>query len=114
MINSSVLSYNQTQHFILFFFQECTDKLNLKNLVSISMDGPSVNWKLFELFQKDQAEQYGGKEMMINLMLLKVILWVCTMNRLTLVMINNNTLINVQIECLVIIYCMKYRIISIA
>ena len=38
------------------------DKLNLRDLVSISMDGPNVNWKLFDLFQKDQAEQYGGED----------------------------------------------------
>ena len=37
------------------------DKLDLRGLVSLSMDGPSVNWKLFDLFQKDHAEQYGGK-----------------------------------------------------
>ncbi|XP_059922920.1 uncharacterized protein LOC132469020 [Gadus macrocephalus] len=42
---------------------ECMDKLNLRNLVSISMDGPNVNWKLFDLFQKDQAEQYGGLQL---------------------------------------------------
>lgn len=38
------------------------DRLNLRDLVSISMDGPSVNWKLFDLFQKDHAEQYGGEQ----------------------------------------------------
>lgn len=38
------------------------DRLNLRDLVSISMDGPSVNWKLFDLFQKDHAEQYGGAQ----------------------------------------------------
>lgn len=37
-------------------------KLDLRGLVSLSMDGPSVNQKLFDLFQKDHAEQYGGKE----------------------------------------------------
>ncbi|XP_060761026.1 uncharacterized protein LOC132870980 [Neoarius graeffei] len=31
---------------LLSHLKECTDKLDLKNLVSISMDGPSVNWKL--------------------------------------------------------------------
>jgi hypothetical protein len=44
------------------------DKLNLRNLVSISMDGPNVNWKLFDLFQKDQAEQYGGEEFIMLLL----------------------------------------------
>ena len=36
-------------------------KLDLRGLVSLSMDGPSVNWKLFDLFQRDHMEQYGGK-----------------------------------------------------
>ncbi|XP_028309552.1 uncharacterized protein LOC114467421 isoform X1 [Gouania willdenowi] len=39
------------------------DKLDLRHLVSISMDGPSVNWKLFDIFQKDQSEQYGGVQL---------------------------------------------------
>ncbi|KAL2085046.1 hypothetical protein ACEWY4_020564 [Coilia grayii] len=27
------------------------------------MDGPSVNWKVFDLFQKDQAAQFGGVQL---------------------------------------------------
>ncbi|XP_041668457.1 uncharacterized protein LOC121526132 isoform X5 [Cheilinus undulatus] len=38
---------------------ECVDKLDLRNMVSISMDGPNVNWKFFELLQQEHAEQYG-------------------------------------------------------
>lgn len=41
------------------------DRLNLRDLVSISMDGPSVNWKLFVLFQKDHAEQYEQFRMLL-------------------------------------------------
>ncbi|XP_063750379.1 uncharacterized protein LOC134871567 isoform X2 [Eleginops maclovinus] len=54
---------HSTAQDLLSHLKECMDKLNLKDLVSISMDGPSVNWKLFELFQKDQAEQYGGLQL---------------------------------------------------
>ncbi|XP_063761275.1 uncharacterized protein LOC134878988 isoform X2 [Eleginops maclovinus] len=54
---------HSTAQDLLSHLKECMDKLNLKDLVSISMDGPSVNWKLFELFQKDQTEQYGGLQL---------------------------------------------------
>lgn len=59
------------------FFQECMDKLNLRDLISISMDGPSVNWKLFDLFQKDQAEQYGGEFVFFIMLVLCVGECVC-------------------------------------
>lgn len=36
------------------------EKLNLTNMVSISMDGPNVHWKFFELLQQEHTEQYGG------------------------------------------------------
>ncbi|KAL2098417.1 hypothetical protein ACEWY4_007624 [Coilia grayii] len=48
---------------LLSHLKECVDKLNLRDLVSISMDGPSVNWKVFDLFQKDQAAQFGGVQL---------------------------------------------------
>ncbi|XP_072571938.1 uncharacterized protein [Paramormyrops kingsleyae] len=54
---------HSTAQDLLSHLKECIDKLNLKDLVSISMDGPSVNWKLFDLFQKNQAEQYGGVQL---------------------------------------------------
>ena len=38
-------------------------ELNLRNMVSISMDGPNVNWKFFELLQQEHAEQYGGVQL---------------------------------------------------
>ena len=39
------------------------EELNLRNMVSISMDGPNVNWKFFELLQQEHAEQYGGVQL---------------------------------------------------
>lgn len=59
-----ILSYQNTT----LFPQECMDKLDLRGLVSLSVDGPSVNWKLFDLFQKEQAEQYGGEEFIMLLL----------------------------------------------
>lgn len=39
--------------------QECTKELNLNNMLSLSMDGPSVNWKFVELLQEEHREQFG-------------------------------------------------------
>ena len=35
-------------------FEECTEKLDLKNLIQVSMDGPSVNWKMLDLIVEDR------------------------------------------------------------
>ncbi|XP_050974815.1 uncharacterized protein LOC127170690 isoform X1 [Labeo rohita] len=43
--------------------KECVDPLDLRNLVSISMDGPNVNFKCFELFQQELAGRYGGSQL---------------------------------------------------
>ncbi|KAL3063671.1 hypothetical protein OYC64_000077 [Pagothenia borchgrevinki] len=45
--------------------KECVDQLELRSLVSISMDGPNVNWKFFELLQREHAEQYGGAQLVV-------------------------------------------------
>ncbi|KAI2665830.1 putative kinetochore protein SPC25 [Labeo rohita] len=46
-------------------FMDCVEKLNLRNMVSISMDGPNVNWKFFELLQQEQVEQFGGSQLAV-------------------------------------------------
>ena len=35
-------------------FEECTEKLDLKNLIQLSMDGPDVNWKMLDLIVEDR------------------------------------------------------------
>jgi len=35
-------------------------QLNFSRLVSVSMDGPNVNFKFFELLQSDIKEMYWG------------------------------------------------------
>ena len=35
-------------------FEECTEKLDLKNLIQLSMDGPNVNWKMLDLIVEDR------------------------------------------------------------
>ncbi|XP_033469102.1 uncharacterized protein LOC117248273 [Epinephelus lanceolatus] len=34
-------------------------------MMSISMDGPNVNWKFFELLQQEHAEQNGGAQLVV-------------------------------------------------
>ena len=35
-------------------FGECTEKLDLKNLIQVSMDGQNVNWKMLDLIVEDR------------------------------------------------------------
>ena len=35
-------------------FEECTEKLDLKNLIQVSMDGLNVNWKMLDLIVEDR------------------------------------------------------------
>ena len=35
-------------------FEECTEKLDLENLIQVSMDGPNVNWKMLDLIVEDR------------------------------------------------------------
>ncbi|ROJ62551.1 hypothetical protein DPX16_21537 [Anabarilius grahami] len=44
-------------------YKECVQQLNLSRLVSVSMDGPNVNLKFFELLQSDLNEMYGGAQL---------------------------------------------------
>ncbi len=57
------MNMNWNYKFICFFPQECVNPLDLRRLVSISMDGPNVNFKCFELFQQEHAERYGGSQL---------------------------------------------------
>ena len=35
-------------------FEECTEKLDLKNLIQAYMDGPNINWKMLDLIVEDR------------------------------------------------------------
>lgn len=39
--------------------------LDLRNMISVSMDGPNVNWKLFEHLQQEHAEAFGGSQLIV-------------------------------------------------
>ncbi|KAJ8348774.1 hypothetical protein SKAU_G00273630 [Synaphobranchus kaupii] len=63
-LGSQFMGHSTAQD-LLQHFKECVEQLNLRNLVSISMDGPNVNWKFFELLQQEYAEQYGGARLIV-------------------------------------------------
>ncbi|XP_062864866.1 uncharacterized protein LOC134326630 isoform X2 [Trichomycterus rosablanca] len=50
---------------MLGHFSEGTKELNLNNMLSLSMDGPSVNWRFVELLQEEHREQCGGAQLQI-------------------------------------------------
>jgi len=39
--------------------------MNLHKMLSISMDGPNVNWKFIDLLQTEHGEQFGGQQLLI-------------------------------------------------
>ncbi|XP_070398050.1 uncharacterized protein [Nothobranchius furzeri] len=50
---------------LLHHFKECSQQLDLKKLLSVSMDGPNVNWKFLELLQEELREQYEGRQLIV-------------------------------------------------
>ncbi|XP_049923983.1 uncharacterized protein LOC126404646 [Epinephelus moara] len=44
------------------FHHECVAQLNMRQLLSVGMDGPNVNFKLMDLLQKEHAELHGGAQ----------------------------------------------------
>lgn len=45
--------------------QECVQGLDLRSMILVSMDGPNVNWKLFEHLQQEHAEAFGGSQLIV-------------------------------------------------
>jgi hypothetical protein len=45
--------------------QECVQQLDLRHLVSISMDGPNVNWKFFSMLQQEHSDTFGGAQLIV-------------------------------------------------
>lgn len=42
-------------------------KLNLSNMLQVSMDGPSINWKFMDLLQQDRSESDPNITSLINI-----------------------------------------------
>ncbi|XP_063766097.1 uncharacterized protein LOC134882380 [Eleginops maclovinus] len=50
---------------LLQHIKECVAKLNMRQLLSVGMDGPNVNFKLLDLLQKEHAELHGGAQVLM-------------------------------------------------
>lgn len=61
-----VFIYLFIHSFFFFLPNERVDQLDINKLLSISMDGPNVNHRLFELLQLDHAEHCGGAQLVIH------------------------------------------------
>ncbi|KAK0144411.1 hypothetical protein N1851_017231 [Merluccius polli] len=48
---------------LLESIKECVAKLNLRHLLSVSMDGPNVNLKMMKLLQNEHSELYGDAQL---------------------------------------------------
>ncbi|CAM4639158.1 unnamed protein product [Leuciscus chuanchicus] len=48
---------------LLQSIKECVAQLNLRHLLSVSMDGPNVNFKLLKLFQNEHSELHGDAQL---------------------------------------------------
>lgn len=59
-VNSAFMGHSSADD-ILREFYENIQPLNLSKILQISMDGPSVNWKFYDLLQKDIEKQFKFK-----------------------------------------------------
>ncbi|XP_063740389.1 uncharacterized protein LOC134883765 [Eleginops maclovinus] len=50
---------------LLSNFKECLRDLDLRRMVSLSMDGPNVNWRFLEMLQTEHAEHFGGAQLVV-------------------------------------------------
>lgn len=53
------------QTFFSLNSQECIGQLNMRQLLSVGMDGPNVNFKLLDLLQREYAELNGGAQVLV-------------------------------------------------
>ncbi|XP_063073162.1 uncharacterized protein LOC134463795 [Engraulis encrasicolus] len=50
---------------LLLHIKECIGQLNMRQLLSVGMDGPNVNFKLLDLLQREYAELNGGAQVLV-------------------------------------------------
>lgn len=62
---TSTINVIQTIFLLCDNSQECVAQLNMRQLLSIGMDGPNVNFKLLDLLQKEHAELHGGTQVIM-------------------------------------------------
>ncbi|KAI2645289.1 Alanine--tRNA ligase [Labeo rohita] len=56
---------HSTAEDLLDKFKEGTKELCLSKMLSLSMDGPNVNWRFVQLLQQEYSEQFGGAQIQI-------------------------------------------------
>ncbi|XP_063229695.1 uncharacterized protein LOC134534921 [Bacillus rossius redtenbacheri] len=56
---TSVFMGHSSAEVTLSTLQEATEKLNHSKLLNLSMDGPAVNWKLFNILQAELKKDFG-------------------------------------------------------
>lgn len=56
---TSVFMGHATATDIFATFQRSVQKLHLKKFLQISMDGPAVNWKIYEILQKELRKEHN-------------------------------------------------------
>ncbi|KAJ8893292.1 hypothetical protein PR048_005883 [Dryococelus australis] len=56
---TSVFMGHSSEEVTLSVLREATEKLNVSKLLNLSMDGPTVNWKLFSVLQVDWKNDFG-------------------------------------------------------
>ena len=64
-LNSQFLGHTRAAD-LLQKFSEALGKLNLANLIQVSMDGPNTNWKFFDSFCSDRAQTDPDLPHLIN------------------------------------------------
>ncbi|KAL0146888.1 hypothetical protein M9458_057827 [Cirrhinus mrigala] len=56
---------HSTAEDLLDKFKEGTKELCLSKMLSLSMDGPNVNWRFVQLLKQEYSEQFGGAQIQI-------------------------------------------------
>ena len=58
-LGSQFLGHATADDMVRHFNESIKDKLNVHDMIQISMDGPNVNWKFFNIIQSQIKTDYG-------------------------------------------------------
>ncbi|CAM4573936.1 unnamed protein product [Leuciscus chuanchicus] len=61
-LGSQFMGHSKSED-LLHHFKKCVHLLDLKHLISISMDGPNVNFKFLNNLQQEHGELHGGRQL---------------------------------------------------
>ncbi|XP_059415170.1 uncharacterized protein LOC132149789 [Carassius carassius] len=63
-LGSQFMGHSKSED-LLHHFKKCVHLLDLKHLISISMDGPNVNFKFLNNLQQEHGELHGGRQLIL-------------------------------------------------